>query len=158
MDNKILVLAFGNDIIGDDGAALEAAKILENEFSDIADFEHIFGGGLEVLDFIENREKVLILDSICTESNPPGTVVEFGRDAFGYANISSPHYIGLPEVLKIFAMFEINLPDDIRILAIEIEAQNNIIEGLSPIITEKLPDFTDKAREVLNEWKNEGLN
>ena len=155
MEKNILVLAFGNDIIGDDAAALEAADILEREFNEDVDFENIYGGGLEVLDFIENREKVLVLDSITTEEHPVGTIVEFGQDAFGYSNVSSPHYVGLPEVLKLSAMFELNVPKEIKILAIEIDLQSTIVEGLSSEIKEKLPDLVREASKVLTEWLEE---
>jgi len=155
MEKNILVLAFGNDIIGDDAAALEAAKLLAKQFGEKVDFEEVYGGGLEVLDFIEGRDKVLILDSITTEANPVGTVISYGKDALGYGNISSPHYVGLPEVLKLSAMFEMDIPQDIRILAIEIDLQSTIIEELSPEIQATLPNLVNEASKILSEWLEE---
>ena len=154
MRSDILVLAIGNDIIRDDGTAFEAAKLLKEQFQAYADFEEVFGGGLEILDFLEGRIKTLVLDTISTGQYPIGTVLEFEKDDFEYINTSSPHYVGLPEVIKLSSIFEIDFPQEIKILAIETEIHNEISEGLSPEIQDKLPFFIQRAADILNSWLN----
>jgi hydrogenase maturation protease len=154
--NKILVLSIGNDIIGDDGAAFEAAKLLQERFPDALDIENVYGGGLEILDFMEGREKTLILDTISDELVPSGTVFEIEKELFQTISTNSPHYVGLPEVLKLAGVFELDFPSDIRILAIETEMQSEIREGLSPQIKDALPHFVEQAAKIINIWlKNE---
>ncbi len=60
--NNILVLALGNDIMGDDGAALEAAGILEKKFADEIDIFKVSSAGFMLLDILEGYEKVIIID------------------------------------------------------------------------------------------------
>jgi len=152
MLNNILVLAIGNDIMGDDGAALAAAEILQKNVPDTIDFEYVYGGGLEILDYMEGREKTLILDTISTGLNPPGTIIEFKKDDFQYITASSPHYVGLPEVVKMATLFGIDFPNEIKILAIEIVTQHVITEEISPNIGEHLPFFIKKAKEIIDGW------
>ena len=154
MKKNILVLAMGNDIIGDDGAAFVASKILNEKYSDDVDFEEVFGGGLEILDFLEGCDKALVLDTISTGTNPIGTVIEFKKDDFRYISASSPHYMGLPEVIKLADIFKLEFPNEIKILAIETEVQNDIIEGLSPLIEEKITDMVKRSSEIIDAWLN----
>ncbi len=152
IDNSILVLAIGNDIIGDDGAAFAASDALRERFADGVDFENVYGGGLEILDIIEGRERVLVLDTISTERNPVGTILEFSPADFSHSSSSSPHYVGLPEVIKLAEMFNIEFPQSVKILAIETEFQNEITENLSPQIKFMLPHYIDRAGTIINDW------
>ena len=154
MAQKIIVLAIGNDIIGDDGAAFAAVNILKCQFTDIK-FEFVYGSGLEILDMIEGYSKALVLDTISTGCCLPGTILEFEKSDFQYSVACSPHYMGLSEVLKLAALMEIEFPDEVKVLAIEIKPQNLIMEDLTPDIKEKLYDFIKKAEEILVNWKNE---
>lgn len=155
MNREILVLAIGNDIIGDDAAGLVAAEELSRIYSETIDFEYVYGGGLEILDFIEGRERVLVLDTISTRQVPNGEIIEFEKNDFSYTPSNSPHYVGLPEVMKLAVMFELDFPNDIKILAIETSLQNEVIEGLSPEIRACIPEYVKRASTILDEWLKE---
>jgi len=153
--NKILVMSIGNDIMGDDGAAFEAAKLIQQHFPDNVDYENVYGGGMEILDFLESREKVLILDTISENGKPAGTITEIEKEDFPVVLTSSPHYIGLPEVLRLADVFEIDFPNVVKILAIHTELQYEVTEELSPQIQEALPAYANRAIQILEGWMRE---
>jgi len=152
MNNKILVIALGNDILSDDGVAIEALNYLKEEYSEKIELEEVFGGGLELLDLMEGKEKVLIIDSIYTGQAEPGTIYELNEDNFSKTITSSPHYVGLPEVLNMAKLLEIPFPNEIKILAMEIKNINEVKQGLSKEVQDKLPSLVFIAKEIIEKW------
>jgi hydrogenase maturation protease len=153
MDSRILVLAIGNDIIGDDRASIAAAELLMKRYGEeLIDFDFVYGGGMELLDFLEGRSRALVMDTITTGNNPPGTVFQLDPRNFTAQHTSSPHYIGLPEVIKLASMFEIEFPTEIVILAIEILPVNELSEDLSSEIRHALPRYVDIASGIIDKW------
>lgn len=142
----------GNDIIGDDGVGLVASRNLKNEFENVIDFVELCGGGLDLLDILEGYKKALIIDSITTGKNIPGSILEFSVEDFRNVMISSPHSAGLPEVFFLAQQLNISFPEELKILAIEIEKQFEIREGLSPSIAAFLPSLQERAKNILAEW------
>ena len=152
---SVLLLALGNDIMGDDAVALVAARILEKQFASDVDFVVSSEGGLSLLEILSGYDQVLLLDSIVTGKHRPGTVLEFSRGDFDKALGSSPHYAGLPEVLGIARQLNIDFPEQIRVLAIEIETPYDFRETLTEVIEQAIPDYVEKAGQILHQWKEE---
>lgn len=150
--NKILVLALGNDIMGDDGAALAAAKILRNEFGSVIDIFEVASAGFMLLDLMEGYDKVLIVDTILS-TNKPGTIRELSVKELSERQTSSPHYAGLPEIIGLAEKLELNFPDEIRILVIEIEDAFTIRQGLSFQIRGNIPDLVRKVKDIVKLWQ-----
>jgi hydrogenase maturation protease len=155
MEGSILILAIGNDIMGDDEAPFEAAMALKVRFQDSIEIENVYGGGLEILDYIEGSTHTLILDTISTESNPVGTIVEFDKDDFQHIDTDSPYYLGLPEIIKLSTLFNIKFPYELKILAIETGFQTIAVDGFSEDIQKGLTELINKASEIINTWLNE---
>ena len=151
--NSTLLLALGNDIMGDDAVGLRAGQLLEKEFSDKVDFCETTEAGLSLLDIMSGYDRVLILDSIVTGKHPAGTVLEFARADFDKVTGFSPHYAGLPEVLGLAERLDSAFPQKIRVLALEIVSPNDFGRTLSPAIDQALPDFVEKAGRILRQWK-----
>lgn len=148
-EKSTILLALGNDILGDDAVGLVAAEELGKGLSDDVELVAHPGGGLALLDLLAGYEKALILDCVMTGQNPPGTVLEFSGDHFMGVLGTSPHYAGLPEVLQLAAHLHIPFPKDIRIVAIEVADPFVLREGLSDEMERALPAFVAKARETL---------
>ena len=148
----VLVLALGNDILGDDAIALTACRILAERFPTGVDFEETTEAGLAILDILSGYEYLLLLDSITTEKCPPGTVLEFTRVDFDKVLGPSPHYAGLPEILELARRLEIPFPVDIRVLALEIENPYDFSENLTPTAEQALPGYVEKACHILHQW------
>jgi hydrogenase maturation protease len=151
-ENIILVLALGNDIMGDDAVALEVAEALKAIYHDKIIVEEVFGGGLELLDEMEGKDKVLIIDSISTGNYKPGTILVFTENEFQKIAVSSPHYIGLPEVIDISKLLDIDFPKEYMFLAVETEPQLCVKQGISPDIKAAIPEMIEKAGLILDIW------
>ena len=154
--SSTLVLALGNDIMGDDAAAIVASGMLKEQFAEDADFNDTMEAGLVLMDIMAGYERVLLLDTIITGRHEPGTVLEFSQDDFRKVVGPSPHYMGLPEVIQLADRMSISFPPEICIIALEIERPVDFGETLSPGIKNAVPRFVQKAAEVLRCWKKEG--
>ena len=148
----ILLLALGNDILGDDGAGLAAARALREEFADEVDVVESGEAGLALLDLMAGYRRVLLLDSMATGRHPPGTVLAFSDKDFDKVVGPSPHYAGLPEVLELARRMDIDFPEEISILAVEIEQPLDFRETLTPPIEKALPAYVERAAGTLRRW------
>jgi hydrogenase maturation protease len=147
-----LVLALGNDILGDDAVGLLAARRLAAALPEGIEVVEAPGGGLALLDLLEGRERALILDAILTGNFPAGTVLEFATADFAKVEAPSPHFAGLPEVLRMVEVLGIPFPSDIRILAMEVADPYEVREGLTPPVERALPALVERAREIVQSW------
>jgi hydrogenase maturation protease len=149
----ILLLALGNDIMGDDGVALAAARTLKEDPPDDVDVVETAEAGLGLLDAMSGYQRALLLDSITTGRHPPGTILEFSGEDFDNIVGPSPHYAGLPEVLELARRLNVEFPGEVRVLAVEIEPPMDFRETLSPRIEQALPAYVERALEILRQWK-----
>lgn len=146
---RVIVLAMGNDILGDDAVGFLTARALRDEFGEIADFVETGEAGLALIELLEGYEKALLLDACVTGRHDVGTVLEFAPDSFGRVVAPSPHYAGLPEVLYLAERLSLAFPREIRILAMEVEDPFTVREELTPTVHAALPRYIERAREVL---------
>lgn len=151
-----LVLALGNDIMGDDAAAIVASGMLKEQFAEDVDFNDTMEAGLALMEIMVGYERVLLLDTIITGRHKPGTAIEFSQDDFRKVLGPSPHYMGLPEVIQLAGRMSVSFPSVLCILALEIERPVDFGETLSSGIEEAVPHFVEKAAEILHRWKKEG--
>lgn len=155
MENKVLLLALGNDLLRDDGVGLFAGRELKEKFDGKIDIVESAESGLALLDHIVGYRKVLILDSIKREGREPGKVVEIKVEELESSPSPSPHYVGLPMSLQIGRRLGFSLPEEIRILAMEVEDPYTLEEGLTDIVNSSFPDYVKKAEEILRNWLKE---
>jgi hydrogenase maturation protease len=111
--------------------------------------------GLALLEIMTGYQRVLILDSIVTGEHQPGTILEFPASDFETVLGSSPHFMGLPEVIDLANHLSIDFPQDIRILAMEIEKPFEFSANLSSDIKLVLPEYVHKAGCLLHQWLKE---
>lgn len=148
-----LILALGNDLLGDDAAGPLAARELD-KLVNTDEIEIIETGeaGLALMEVLTGYEKALIIDSVQTCQKPPGTVIEFSPDDFRKVIAPSPHYAGLPEILASAKRFELPMPSELRILAIEVANPFDFAECMTPDVEKGFPDLVAKAREIVDGW------
>ena len=66
----------------------------------------------------------------------------------------SPHYAGIPEVFSLAERMGIPLPEELRILAMEIVNPYVFSETWTDEVREAFPGFTDQARGILHTWQD----
>jgi len=152
---RILVLALGNDLLGDDGVGLEAARQIAGQVDGSVEVVETGKAGLALLELMEGYERALLIDSVVTGRHPPGTVIEFSPEDFRKVVAPSPHYAGLPEVMEMAHRLQIPFPQHIRILAMEVLNPYDFRIGFSEPVQEALPQLVQRARQVLQGWMNQ---
>ncbi len=153
MAPSTLLLALGNDIMGDDAAALVAAQQLKALGLNDVDVSDTIEAGLALLELMSGYDRVLLLDTIVTGKHPPGTILELSQRDFTKVLGSSPHYAGLPEVMELASQLAIKFPKNIRVLALEIETPLAFSDTLSPVIQAAMPIYMQKVMNTLDEWR-----
>jgi hydrogenase maturation protease len=149
---EILVLALGNDLLGDDGVAWAAADRLEVQFSNRARVLKTAECGLALLELMLGHRSVLILDAVSTGRHPPGHVFEIEPESLGRIAAPSPHYAGIPEVVGLAEQLGLPIPDRISIVVMEVLDRGVVEEGLSEPVQKALPALVHKAAGVVSEW------
>jgi hydrogenase maturation protease len=143
----VLVVAIGNDLLGDDAFGIEAGFVLKAEGFPV---EISIRSGLALLDHVEGVRRVLLIDSQAT-GGVPGGISEFVLSP-SVVRSPSPHYLGYGEALAIARAVGLDLPDEIRVLAVERTDTVNIGAGLSEVARQALPAVIHRARQILTGW------
>jgi len=149
---KILILGIGNDILTDDGIGPRLVNDLKkNEFPGYAEFQTAFIGGLEILELIQGYDKVIFIDAIITKDGLPGTVYHFKPEDFKETlHLSNLHDANFLTALDLGRKMEMNVPEDIHIIAIEIIEDRVFSEHLSPEIQMMFPGIFEKVLNLVN--------
>lgn len=148
----ILVLALGNPLFGDDAVAFHVLRLLqENPLPGVV-YRESEESGLALLDLLSGYRKCLILDSIHTGKAPPGTLHDLTGSLRLSSHSGSAHYAGLPEVLALAEKLGTPMPEEIRVLGIEITDPYTLREGLSPQLRKKLLGIARTVEALLREW------
>lgn len=155
VSNRILILALGNDIMGDDAAGLIAARELKKEFGMDVDIFEVSSAGFSLVDILEGYHKVLILDSIPSSGESGGSIIELQKEDLKKQYSISPHYVGIPELIELANRLEIKFPYEFKALAIEIKESGVIREGLSEEIESKIPILKERASRIIKGWLTE---
>jgi len=145
---KPLVIFLGNRIFSDDRIGLEVGALLKDKLhSKGFDVEILESGGPILLDYLEGRESVAIVDSVKIEEACPGEVREISMEEFKKTSPASPHYMGLPEVLSMARQLGLTLPKKIVLIGIVVEDPYTVSEKLSDTLREKLGEIAEKVYE-----------
>jgi hydrogenase maturation protease len=101
---RIIVLGLGNLLRRDEGLGVRAAQRLHERYDLPESVQVVDGGtlGLDLLCYLEDADRVLILDAALTEG-PPGTMLRLAdEDVPAFFGIrASPHEIGVADLLAL---------------------------------------------------------
>ena len=147
MMRKILLLGLGNDILCDDGIGLrivrEAARRLAKHSG--VDTRESTEMGLALLDLITGYHDLVIVDSIQTHENPPGSVLEIHPSGLKVLPRKSPHFFGVGEVLALGRNLELVVPERVVIFAVEVLDPFTVTEEMTPPLRQALPGLVDRV-------------
>jgi len=143
----IRILGCGNPLVGDDGIGVHIANKLMEMHSELPDNVEVIDagvGGLELLNFMENAEQIIIVDAV-KGAGDIGSIHRFEiediKDAIS-GDALSIHDTSIADVLCI-AQHVQEMPKSVKIFAIEIEEA----EEVSICLSEKVQASVD---EVIN--------
>jgi hydrogenase maturation protease len=141
--SKTLILGLGNDILSDDRIGL----LLVNDLAEInigpdIRFATASSGGLEIMELIKDYDRVIIVDAVRFRDGKPGNFYHFiPSDLRETSNLSNLHDINFFNALQLGKILELNLPDDIHIIGVEIIEDMEFGDSLTPILEKKYPEI-----------------
>ena len=153
---RTLVLGLGNDILGDDGIGLRIVEELKRRpgLAEL-EFETATTAGLALLDILQGYERAYIVDSAATRRQRPGYLHRIPACSVAELPLNlSSHYAGLPDVLALAKVLNVELPHSIEVLGVEVEDPYTIRLGLSPQLEAELPTLVDQVEQLLLEGRD----
>jgi len=102
LPRRVLVVGIGNILLRDEGVGVRVIEAMRGTALP-DDVELLDGGtsGADLIDFIADRQKVIVIDAVRTDG-PPGSVYRFGPEDLmqDAAPALSLHQLGLLETLR----------------------------------------------------------
>ena len=153
MNPKITLIGLGNILLRDEGVGVQAVRALLERYEVPSSLEIVDGGtsGLDLLPFIEGRDRVLFVDAV-NFGQEPGYLGELNNEkipAF-FAAKSSLHHLGLADVLAAAQLLD-TLPKEVCLIGIQPHTLEPGLE-LSPVLQARLDDFLEQILAKLRGW------
>ena len=149
---RTLVLGLGNELAGDDAVGVLVARALFVEFDGVADVVESSASGMALIEILAGYDRVVVVDSILTGRNPPGTITEMGLMEVGRVVAPSVHQAGLPELAAVAERLGLGFPSQTRVLAIEVVDPYTFGAGLSPPVADAIDGLVSRVREQVRRW------
>ena len=154
---KILVLGFGNTILGDDGVGIRAVREIKKNWTEKPSVNIIEAslGGMVLLDLVAGFDHVIVIDAIMTDDEErAGFVYELSLDDLD--DVIQPyasHALDLKTTMELGRRLGYKMPESVKIYAVKIEENTIFREGLTQPV-EKAAESV--AQRVLTELENTG--
>jgi hydrogenase maturation protease len=149
----VVVLGMGNLLRRDEGVGIRALQRLEELYVLPPTVRLVDGGtlGLELLSYLEDTERALVLDATLSDEGP-GTLVQIsGDDVPAYFGMrTSPHEIALPDLLAVARLRGVASPE-LVLVGIH-PASIELGWELSDTVAGRLDDMVASAVAVLHQW------
>lgn len=151
-----MILGIGNELAGDDILGIEAVREASKIGPEGITYKQISTGGLQVLETMLGYKKVLIVDSIETDSSNRRILELNSNDFSDLTFLASPHDINFPTALEIGRKSVPELmPEIIKIIAIEIPIQIEISDQISEEARKKIPIIRDMILNQIQKFLEE---
>ena len=145
---QTLILGIGNELLGDEGVGVHAARLLRKE--DLPKQTKIVEVGTAILDALpelEQADRVIILDAM-KDDQPPGTVYKISLDdCQGASCIASMHGF---DIFRVMALAGRSIPPPVMVFGVEPQKIDWSLE-LSTSVTKSMPYLLDAVRAELSD-------
>jgi hydrogenase maturation protease len=148
---KTIVLGVGNRLMGDDGFGPRAIEELQKrEVPPDVELMDAGVGGMAILSWIEGADKVVIIDSVQTNNEPPGTVYRFTDKELPPSDMFmlSLHDLNLVDTINIGRVVQ-KMPDEIVIYGVEVKRVAEFVDGLTPEVEAAMKEVIDLVMEEI---------
>jgi hydrogenase maturation protease len=152
---RTLVLGLGNELAGDDAVGVLAARALLVELDGLADVVESSASGLALIEVFAGYDRAIVVDSIVTGRNPPGTITEMGLLDVGRVVASSLHNAGLPELAAVAARLGLGFPSQTVVFAVEVVDPYTFGIGLSEPVAGAVEGLVQRVRAQVHRWEGE---
>jgi hydrogenase maturation protease len=152
-DKKITVLGLGNILLRDEGVGVHAIEELRKAYDFPENVEIIDGGtmGLDLLPFIEDADKLLIVDAVNLKKAPGTIAIIEDSDIPAFVSTKlSIHQIGLPDVIYALKLMDLT-PPRMTLIGIQPESLETGL-GMSGAINSNFGQLLNAIIGKLNAW------
>jgi hydrogenase maturation protease len=121
MNHKFLLMGLGNILLGDEGAGVRSVEALAEKFEFSEDLRMLDGGtlGLDLLPYLEGKEKILFVDAVDFREKPGEVSVWEGEEIPSFLGPAlSFHQIGLRDILFASKLMGMN-PAEVVLVGIQ---------------------------------------
>lgn len=143
----------GNTILNDDAVGIILVRYLKKHLDNITtdiEFKETSWGGFRIIDLIRGYNYVVVLDAIKTGNFFPGHIHKLKTsDLLPTLRLNSYHDINFITAIKLAETFKEKMPEDIDIIAVEVENNFTIAEKLSDEIIQSIEKCTKIVLDLL---------
>ncbi|MDA8217829.1 MAG: hydrogenase maturation protease [Dehalococcoidales bacterium] len=138
-----LIFGLGNPILSDDAVGLVVARAVHALVAHLGvEFVEASVAGLGVLDLIAGHDRVIVVDAIQTSGGSVGDLYELSPgDILSTPRLASPHDVDLGLALELGRHFELAMPEEVVIYAVEVADPYTFGEELTPRLAERVPEI-----------------
>ena len=152
---KTIIIGLGNPILSDDSVGVRIARELKERMRSAAqsgaEVIEMYAGGIRLMDAMEGYDRAVIIDSMITGVERPGTLRRLSlSDLVTTRNTLSVHDMDLPTALDMGRMLGMPLPSDVVIWGIEAKDVENFGEELTEEVEASLSSTIEIIEEDLN--------
>jgi hydrogenase maturation protease len=149
----VTIMGLGNILMMDEGVGVHTVKVFQERYA-VPDYVEIIDGGaagLDLLPFIDGREKLLMIDAVNFDREP-GYIDILENEAIPakFSTKTSLHHLGLLDVLSIVKLSDTS-PKEICIIGIQPRSMELGLD-MSPEIWDKVNELVERMVSKLQEW------
>jgi hydrogenase maturation protease len=149
---KVLVLALGNPLLGDEGVGPRVLSRLDEKHRFPPSVELVDGGttGMGLVPKVSEANKAIVLDAVRT-GQTPGTLVELDGSKLPrrFFQSLSPHQVGFRDIVSASRLM--GGPDDIVLIGVE-PLTTNLTTDLSEPVDRAVDRAVEAVLHRLEEW------
>lgn len=151
--NEILVLGIGNYLMGDEGVGMHFInRIDKSQFPEDISFIDGGTGGFTLIPYIENHQKVIIVDATMDDKEEGTITLLKPRFSDDFPISLSGHNFGLKDMVEILSMLD-TMPE-IYLYTITILKMEPMSMKLSPKVDDVIQEVTRQIIEQIEKFKN----
>lgn len=151
-NQRIMVLGLGNDLLADDAVGILAVETLRLQVDHRVHVATSSMHGLALLDLFLGYDCAILVDAIQTGKVPAGTILELTDSDLAPVGVPSPHYAGLPEMLRLAERLELDFPKHLTIFAVEATDVQTIGGPIAEAVRDAIPELCRRVVGRLRSW------
>ncbi|MBN2533632.1 MAG: hydrogenase maturation protease [Spirochaetales bacterium] len=162
-EKQYLICGLGNPVLTDDAIGILLVRDLiekcDRELRNLIDFKECQIGFLDVLDDFSGYRHLLIIDSIVTDTEKPGTLILCEPEDFrglSYRNTAGICGLTFPKLIRLGRMLGSLMPETCTIAGIAVSEHKQCSIGLSPELKNKYPELLYILTKFILKWTNTG--
>ena len=145
----VRVLGLGNEVLADDALGILVAGEIRRIFAGRLEVVCSSAAGVHLLDDLLGARRLLVVDTIQTGTAKPGTIQVLSDDQIRTVAGSSPHFIGLFEMIALGRELELAVPREVVIIAVEASDCSTLGGGMHPDVRAAIPRVTEFVRQFM---------